>query len=39
MAAGTMKINKQGYIRRISNASGHYQPTVAEALSFPHKLK
>ena len=39
MAAGTIKVNSQGYIRRISNTSGHYQPTVSETLNYVHKLK
>lgn len=38
-AAGTIKINKQGHIRKISNTSGHYQPTVAETLTYTSKLK
>ena len=38
-AAGTIKVNKQGYIRRISNTSGHYQPTVTETLTYIGKLK
>ena len=33
-AAGTIKVNKQGYIRRIINTSGHYQPTVSETLTY-----
>ena len=38
-SAGTIKVNKQGYIRRISNTSGHYQPTVEETLTYIGKLK
>lgn len=38
-AAGSIKVNKQGYIRRISNTSGHYQPSVAETLTYVSKLK
>ena len=38
-AAGTIKVNKQGYIRRIINTSGHYQPTVSETLTYIGKLK
>jgi hypothetical protein len=34
-AAGTMKVNSQGYIRRITNKSGHFQPTVLEAMNYP----
>lgn len=33
-AAGTMKVNSQGYIRYIINDSGHYQPTVSEAMNY-----
>lgn len=29
-AAGTMKINSQGYVRAITNASGHYAPVVEQ---------
>ena len=38
-AAGTIKVNRQGFIRRISNTSGHYQPTVTETLTYIDKLK
>ena len=31
-AAGTMKVNSQGYIRNITNLSGHFRPTVSETL-------
>lgn len=34
-AAGTMKVNTQGYIRLITNESGHYQPTVTQAMNYP----
>ena len=34
-AAGTMKVNSQGYIRLISNESGHFQPTVSQAMNYP----
>ena len=34
-AAGTMKVNSQGYIRLITNESGHFQPTVSEAMNYP----
>ena len=35
MAAGQLKIDGQGMIRRIDNSSGHYRPTVEEALKYP----
>ena len=38
-AAGTMKVNSQGYIRNITNESGHFQPTVTEALNYPQIFK
>ncbi|MEY8268790.1 PAAR-like protein [Lachnospiraceae bacterium 64-25] len=34
-AVGTMKVNSQGYIRNITNKSGHFQPTVSEAINYP----
>lgn len=34
-AAGTMKVNSQGYIRNITNKSGHFQPTVSETMNYP----
>ena len=34
-AAGTMQVNPQGYIRNITNESGHFQPTVSETLNYP----
>ena len=34
-AAGTMKVNSQGYIRLITNESGHFQPTVSQAMNYP----
>ena len=37
-AAGTMKVNSQGYVRNITNASGHFAPTVAQAKLFPNVL-
>lgn len=37
-AAGTMKINSGGYVRSISNASGHYTPTIQQANMFPELL-
>ena len=38
-AAGKMKINSQGRIRLITNESGHYQPTVEQALNYPDILQ
>lgn len=38
-AAGKMKVNSKGYIRNIINDSGHYQPTVSEALNYPNILR
>lgn len=35
MAAGQLKIDGQGMIRRIDNRSGHYRQTVEEALKYP----
>jgi hypothetical protein len=37
-AAGSMKVNNQGYVRRIDNASGHYAPTVEQGKMFPEIL-
>ena len=37
-AAGTLKLNGQGRVMGITNASGHYQPTVAQAGNFPQLL-
>ena len=34
-AAGSMKVNSQGYIRLITNDSGHFQPTTAQARNYP----
>lgn len=34
-AAGTMKVNSQGYIRLITNESGHFQPTTVQAMNYP----
>ena len=34
-AAGTMKVNSQGYVRLIMNESGHFQPTTVQALNYP----
>ena len=38
-AAGTIKVNSQGYIRLITNESGHFQPTTAQALNYPTVFK
>lgn len=32
--AGTMKINSQGYVRSITNASGHYAPLLCRGEYF-----
>lgn len=37
-AAGTLKINSQGYVRTITNASGHYAPAVEQGRAFPNML-
>ena len=37
-AAGTLKVNSQGYVRAISNGSGHYTPTVEQGRMFPSLL-
>lgn len=37
-AAGSIKINDQGYIRQITNSSGHYAPTAEQAELFPEIL-
>lgn len=34
LAAGQIKLNGLGYIRRIDNLSGHYRPTVDEAMRY-----
>ncbi len=34
MAAGHLKLNGQGQIKRIDNLSGHYRPTVQEAMLY-----
>ena len=38
-AAGTMKVNAQGYIRLITNESGHFQPMTTQALNYPTVFK
>lgn len=37
-AAGTIKVNSQGYVRNITNASGHFAPTVEQGKLFPNIL-
>lgn len=38
-AAGTFKVNSQGYVRNVTNASGHYAPTLEQGKSFPDVLE
>ena len=33
-AAGTVQVNSQGYVRLITNESGHYQPTIVQAQNY-----
>lgn len=35
LVAGQLKVDANGMIRRIDNNSGHYRPTVEEALNYP----
>ncbi|WP_207706007.1 hypothetical protein, partial [Clostridium sp. HBUAS56010] len=37
-AAGTIKVNSQGNVRNITNASGHFAPTVEQGKLFPNVL-
>lgn len=37
-AAGQLKVNSQGYVRRIDNLSGHYSPNVEQGKLFPGVL-
>ena len=37
-AAGTIKVNSQGYLRKVTNASGHYAPTVEQGKLFSSVL-
>lgn len=37
-AAGTIKINSQGMIRRVTNLSGHYQPNVNETIRYLNQM-
>ena len=39
LAAGQLKINGQGEVRRITNESGHYRPTPKKAMDYPQLLK
>ncbi|MEG0258735.1 MAG: pre-toxin TG domain-containing protein [Lysinibacillus sp.] len=39
LAAGQLKINGQGEVRRITNESGHYRPTPKEAMDYPQLIK
>lgn len=39
LAAGELKINGKGQIKRIDNLSGHYRPTVSEAMNYPEFFK
>lgn len=34
LAAGQLKINGEGQVKRIDNLSGHYRPTVSEAMRY-----
>lgn len=38
-AAGSLKVDSQGYVRRIDNLSGHYTPSVAQTKTFPSQLE
>lgn len=38
-AAGQLKLDGEGRIRRIDNKSGHYRPTPNEALNYPELFK
>ncbi|PAE17736.1 hypothetical protein CHH91_02380 [Virgibacillus sp. 7505] len=38
-AAGQLKLNGQGKVRRIDNLSGHYRPTVNEGMNYPDLFK
>lgn len=37
-AAGTIKVNSEGFVRNITNASGHYAPTLEQGKLFPDIL-
>jgi RHS repeat-associated protein len=38
-AGGQLKLDGQGRIRRIDNLSGHYRPTVDEAMNYPELFR
>lgn len=35
---GTLKVNSQGYVRNVTNASGHYASTLEQGRLFPDVL-
>jgi len=37
-AAGTVKLDSKGTIRRITNLSGHYQPSVKETIKYINQM-
>lgn len=37
-AAGTLKFNSQGMVRRVTNLSGHYQPNVSETVRYLNQM-
>jgi len=37
-AAGTVKLDSKGIIRRITNLSGHYQPNVKETINYINQM-
>jgi hypothetical protein len=37
-AAGTIKIGLDGVVRRVTNLSGHYQPTVSETVNYLNQM-
>ncbi|MBC3211985.1 hypothetical protein HZI46_13485 [Serratia fonticola] len=39
LAAGEIRLNGKGQVRRLENLSGHYQPTPEEAARFPSVLR
>lgn len=38
-AAGQLKLDGQGRVRRIDNLSGHYRPTVNESMNYPELFR
>ncbi|PST81855.1 hypothetical protein C7T94_16780, partial [Pedobacter yulinensis] len=38
-AAGQLKLNGRGQIRRLDNRSGHYRPTIEESMRFPDIIR